>query len=148
MGQTALQLLANPVVRAAMQPAWLDSNPAPTGRHEEGGFILRDSASNIAVSRWPKGIRDFIVVPSHEDCRLGDCDIIASFHTHPNTGYDFDQEPSETDQVMIASDPDLKGSFDVGELIISAATVYLVEPDGTASELAATKVLFAEPRGE
>lgn len=143
---TALQLLADPLVRAALRQAWIDSNPGPTGGHEEGGFILRDSAGKITVSRWPKGSNDLIFLPPHHGCRIGGRDIVATFHTHPNTGADFDPDPSETDQLMVAIDPDLKAKFYVGEFVISAARIYLLEPDGTVSDIASTKQVVRRTR--
>ena len=61
--------------------------------------------------------------------------IVASFHTHPNTGSDYLQEPSETDKRAIRDDPDLKGAFYVGEFVISMDKVYLITPNGQVSEI-------------
>ena len=61
--------------------------------------------------------------------------MVASFHTHPNTGPDFLQEPSETDKRGVRDDVDLKGRGYVGEFVVSDDTVYLVTPAGTVREL-------------
>ncbi len=58
------------------------------------------------------------------------CEIVASFHTHPNTGPGFLQEPSETDKRAVRDDPDLKGAAYEGELVISADWIYLIAPNG------------------
>jgi hypothetical protein len=64
--------------------------------------------------------------------------IIASFHTHPNTGADYQQEPSETDKRTVREDPHLKSPEYVGEFVMSAAKVYVIEPSGTVREIATT----------
>ena len=81
-------ILNEPVVRDALKQAWQDSQPGRSGGHEEGGFILRNEAGKISVMRWPRGERDWILMPPHVDCRIEDKEIIGTFHTHPNTGPD------------------------------------------------------------
>ncbi len=144
MGQQYTTVLDNPVVRIGLKQAWEDSRPRVSGGHEEGGFILRDAAGHLSVVRWPKGTQNSIVLPPHPNCKIDDNDIVATFHTHPNTGRHYLQEPSETDKRAVRDDPDLKGEFYVGEFVISQATVYLITPDGQVSEVADTQVLFAE----
>lgn len=89
------------------------------------------------MTRWPTGGRDFITLPPHVDCRIEDSEIIATFHTHPNTGSDYLQEPGEADRRGVRDDPDLKGVGYVGELVISQRGIYLIAPDGLVSEVAA-----------
>ena len=98
MPLTPRAVLSNANVCSALQQAWIDSNPGATGGHEEGGFVVKDADGNLIVIRWLKGTQDMIVVPSHTDCKVDGLEIIASFHTHPNTGSDYLQEPSETDK--------------------------------------------------
>src|SRR5437867_9026542 len=105
-----------PQIRAALRLAWHESEPGPSGGHEEGGFIVQDSAGALRVIRWPRGAGNTIDVPFHPDCRMDGLQIIASFHTHPNTGPDYMQEPSETDKRSVRDDPDLKAPHYVGEL--------------------------------
>lgn len=69
---------------------------------------------------------------------------MASFHTHPNTGSDFLQEPSETDKRAVYDDPDLRGASYVGEFVISQETIYLITPTGQVREVDETQVVFAE----
>jgi len=83
-----------------------------------------------------------IILPPHHDCKIGEDEIVASFHTHPNTGSDFLQEPSETDQRAVRDDPDLKGDNYVGEFVISRGTIYLITPDGDTRELTDTDTYF------
>jgi hypothetical protein len=75
---------------------------------------------------------------------MGGNPIVASFHTHPNTGADFLQEPSETDKRAVRDDPDLKGADYVGEFVIAQGTIYLIAPNGQVREVADTQALFAE----
>jgi hypothetical protein len=142
MSGDAAKLLNALSIRVALRTAWLDSNPGIVGGHEEGGFILRDSAGILSVVRWPRGETNSIFLPSHAGCKIGDCEIIASFHTHPNTGLDYLQEPSETDKRAVRDDPDLKGAFYVGELVISNERIYQIAQDGRVTEIAETTRLF------
>ena len=93
--------------------------------------------------RWPQGERDFILMPPHVGCRIGDKEIIGTFHTHPNTGPDYLQEPGEADRRAVRDDPDLKGVGYVGELVISQQTIYLIAPNGELSEVAATTEIIS-----
>jgi hypothetical protein len=128
-------LLTDPGVRVALEQAWQESKPGVSGGHEEGGFILRDTAGNLSVARWPRGVQDTILLPPRPNCRIGGKDIVASFHTHPNTGSGYLQEPSETDKRAVRDDPDLKGAFYLGEFVLSMDQVYLIAPNGQVSEI-------------
>lgn len=127
---TATVLLSIYVVSEALRQAWIDSRPGSVGVHEEGGFILRDSLGTIRVSRWPRGTTNEIIVPPHSDCRFDGQAIIASFHTHLNTGRGFRQEPSQMDRWTIRDDANLKGLDYLGEFIISQDALYLVDQQG------------------
>lgn len=138
------ELLQNDVIMAALKSAWDDSVPGITGGHEEGGFILQSPDGEISVHRWPIGKQNQIAVPLHADCRMGENDILASFHTHPNTGSNFLQEPSVTDRRAVRDDPNLKGSRYVGEFVIAADTIYLIGPNGDVSILGSREKLLEE----
>lgn len=143
MVQQYVIVLNSSTVRAALKQAWEDSQPGITGRHEEGGFILRDSVGKLSVDRWPKGSQNSIILPPHSECKADDGDIIATFHTHPNTGSDYLQEPSETDRRAVRDDPDLKGELYVGEFVLSQAKIYLIAPGGQVSEAGDMQTLLA-----
>ena len=138
-------ILYNPLVRAALRQAWQDSQPGIDSGHEEGGFVIQVPTRKLDVVRWPKGAQNSILVPAHPGCTMGGDIIVASFHTHPNTGTDFLQEPSETDKRAVRDDPDLKGAAYVGEFVIARETVYLMTPDGQVRAVADPHVLFAQP---
>lgn len=137
-------LLGNPEVRTALRSAWRESQPGLSGGHEEGGFIVRDTSEIPRVIRWPKGAENTIDVPPHPGCRLEEFEIVASFHTHPNTGPDYIQEPSETDRRAVRDDPNLKAPHYEGELVISSAFLYLVTPSGSVIELGTTEAILTQ----
>jgi len=138
-----LAILNDPAVLAALKQAWQDSHPGVAGGHEEGGFILRDTSGKLSAVRWPKGAQDTIILPPHLNCKIGEDDIVATFHTHPNIGGDYLQEPGETDKRAVRDDPDLKGTAYVGEFVISQATIHLIMPDGQVYEMGNTRKLFS-----
>ena len=142
MPSPRITILDEPVVCNALKQAWQESQPGLTGGHEEGGFILRDEAGKIGVVRWPRGEQDMISMPPHTDCRVGNNEIMGTFHTHPNIGPDYLQEPGDADRRAVRDDPDLKGAAYVGELVISRQIVYLIAPSGEISEVAATAEIF------
>lgn len=129
-GTTAKDLLENESILIELKKAWIDSEPDISGGHEEGGFIVADDDGNLTVVRWEKGLQNEIVLPPHKNCFVDAKDIIASFHTHPNTDKDFQQEPSLTDTRAVSDDFDLKGEFYLGEIVISEQNIYLIEPAG------------------
>jgi len=144
MPQRPKIVLRNADVRASLQQAWTDSDPGLTGGHEEGGFIVNDTDGNLKVIRWSKGSKDTIQVPPHKDCVMDDIEIIASFHTHPNTGSDYLQEPSETDKRAVRDNPNLMGSEYIGEFVISQDVIYLISPAGQVREIEDTQVVFTQ----
>lgn len=106
--------------------------------------MTTDADGNLNVVRWPEGERDSIRVPPHPNCEIGGSRIVATFHTHPNTGDDYLQEPSETDKRAVRDDPDLKGSDYVGEFVISYEIIFLITSSGRVREVAETRELFAK----
>lgn len=131
-------ILDNLDVLAAFRQAWHNSNPGPSGGHEEGGFVVLD-IDQLRVLFWPKGNSNTIRVPDHIDCRIDSYEIVASFHTHPNTDDTYLQEPSETDIRSVRDDIHLKGNSYQGEFVISQSTLYLIRPNGQVRELGSSK---------
>lgn len=98
---TAAELLAEPMVQAALTQAWLDSDASdPLKRHEEGGWIYLDTINGqLTIRRAPPGIGASIdlarpqIVPGAV--------IVAEFHTHPNPSADgWNPGPSVLDMVV------------------------------------------------
>lgn len=141
---TPNELLQNDLVRDGLRSAWNDSTPGVIGGHEEGGFVLQRPDGEIFIERWPVGKQNRIAVPLHPDCRIGENEILASFHTHPNTGSTFLQEPSVTDRRAVRDDPNLKGRLYVGEFVIAADTLYLIQTDGDVLVLGSRRMLLKE----
>ena len=129
-----LDVLSEPTLRAALSEAWKGSQPGLTGGHEEGGFVVLDG-DKLSVRHWPMGEGYRIKVPPHLGCAVDGLAIVATFHTHPNTGPEFLQEPSETDRRGVRDDADLKGSLYIGEFVIAEEMVYLVTPNGAVREI-------------
>ena len=75
-------------------------------------------------------------------CAVNGLPIVATFHTHPNTGPDFLQEPGETDKRGVRDDADLKGSLYVGEFVVADEMIYLITPGGAVRELDARAELI------
>ncbi len=144
MANAHFTILSDSGIQAALKKAWADSKPGASGGHEEGGFILQDAAGGLSVLRWQRGKQATISLPPHPGCKIGEDEIIASFHTHPNTGDDYLQEPSETDKRSVRDDPNLKGENYVGEFVISTETIYLITPAGRVRELNDTQDYFSE----
>ena len=146
MKQDPASLLRDPILSKALDRAWEDSEPADSGGHEEGGFVVRDPRGRLSVVRWPRGWADTIEVPPHPDCKLDRGTIVASFHTHPNTGSEYLQEPSETDKRAVRDDPDLKRPEYQGEFVVSQEKIYLIKPDGTVAEMEDTDLILNTTR--
>ena len=130
-----LDILRDEVVREPLAGAWKESEPGLMGGHEEGGFIVLAEDDNFSVKPWPIGEGNLIRVPSHAGCIVDGLPIVATYHTHPNTGPDYLQEPSETDKRGVKEDADFKGSLYVGEFVVASEMIYLITPDGTVRVL-------------
>lgn len=117
-------------VQYCLRDAWRRSEPGTPNAHEEGGFIVRRANGEFFVIAWPKGIRNEIFVPPHPNGTRGNMPIIATFHTHPNIGPGFQQEPSLTDIRAVRDDPDLSYADYEGEFVISQKLVYLIRRSG------------------
>ncbi len=132
-------ILENELILRYLRDAWVDSVPGIAGGHEEGGFIVSDDLGSLDVVRWEKGLQNEIILPPHKNCFVDGKDVIVSFHTHPNTGKAFQQEPSLTDIRAVSDDFDLKGEFYLGEFVVSEQNIYLIEPAGDYHIIGATK---------
>ena len=135
-------IFENQIIVAELSKGWLDSEPNVSGGHEEGGFIVADDFGALSVIRWEKGTNNEIILPRHKNCFVDGKDVIASFYTHPNTGENFQQEPSLTDIRAVRDDFDLKGEFYLGEFVISEENVYWIEPSGQISVFGKTENYF------
>lgn len=97
---TAAELLADPIIQAALEEAWILSLPDdPANRHEEGGWVYVNVASGaIQVRRAAPGGQAELDVDSPPTV-LG-CVVVATFHTHPNPSAEgWDPGPSDADTI-------------------------------------------------
>jgi hypothetical protein len=104
--KTAEQIANDPIVQAAINASWADSNADnATTRHEEGGWIYEDADGNLTVGRWPAGNRSGINATPPMPPVGGQ--VVGEFHTHPNwhppdgkdeAGTEWKQGPSDKDK--------------------------------------------------
>jgi hypothetical protein len=95
---TAVDLLNDPTVLAAMAQAWIDSLPAdPQLRHEEGGWVYTDlSTGATTTARAPSGLQS--VLDLGDPPLFPGAVVVGTFHTHPNPMSEgWDPKPSATD---------------------------------------------------
>ena len=90
----------DPVVAAAIEKAWNNSNPnTPGGKQEQGFWVMRDDKTGaLSTVNFPSnGTRDSLTpgaVPAIEGKTA-----VAFFHTHPNTAAEgYKSGPSPADQ--------------------------------------------------
>ena len=120
---SAAELLRNPLVDAAIDAAWVDSQADdPVRRHEEGGWIYYElSSGQISVIRAQSGERGIINLKTPPE--LSGCIVVGKFHTHPNpTAEGWDPGPSVDDELT----DDLHG---VPDLIRSDQGMFTSGPD-------------------
>lgn len=137
-----MKALEYPQVREATFRAWEESFPGTNQAHEEGGFVLRLQDGSFGIERWPRGDQDEIVVPSHPHGRRGEGLILATFHTHPNTGVEYLQEPSVTDVRAVREDPDLAHPEYEGEYVVAKELTYLIRRNGQVETVGRTDDLL------
>jgi hypothetical protein len=136
---SSMSALDSDVIRGLFLQAWLESQPATATADEEGGFVLRDEDGSLTVERWLCGMQNQIWVPAHAGGKRGQRLIVATFHTHPNSGPEYQQEPSLTDIRGVRDDPDLNHPQYEGEYVISLESIYLIRKNGQVERVAETK---------
>jgi hypothetical protein len=129
-GETGLSIFDHGIIRQQMLQAWTESQPGTPEAHEEGGFVLQDTSGLLSVERWPRGAQNEIFVPPHPIGKRGESLIVATFHTHPNIGPEFQQEPSLTDIRAVQFDPNLSHFEYEGEYVIADQLIYRIEKNG------------------
>jgi hypothetical protein len=96
---SAEELQRHPTVQAALEAAWVDSQPdSPESRHEEGGWIYQHLTSGeTSVRRARPGI-DTAIDLSDPPLVEGAV-VVGVFHTHPNpTSEGWEPGPSSADR--------------------------------------------------
>jgi hypothetical protein len=128
--RTFVSVLEDEIVRALIIQAWWESQPGMDDAVEQGGFVLKSVDGSLTVERWPQGAQNQIVVPAHPGGKRGESSIVATFHTHPNPGPEFLQEPSPTDIRAVRDDPDLRHADYEGEYVMSSQQIYRIDKSG------------------
>ena len=100
-----MDLLDDPIIKAALAQAWRDSTPeSPKARHEEGGYIVQNADGTTMVILWPAGEGSAILPPMmRPEGWYNGFRVLATFHTHPNppmdeVGQEWEQGPGIADQ--------------------------------------------------
>jgi hypothetical protein len=141
---SAAELLADPNVLAGMRQAFRESDVGGTKPREQGGFLVRSPQSGqFAVARLPSTGDDFFCYPLCRDGIYQGQEIVGSFHTHPNTGPEWQQEPSPQDIRLSKDYPETMGFH---QLVISRETIYHIDNEGVVSAMGKTaELLGLEP---
>ena len=138
-----MSVLTDPGVCQSLLLAWQESNPGTLSAHEEGGFILRRNDGSLIAERWPRGLQDEISVPEHAGGKRNGLTIIATFHTHPNPGAEYLQEPGPTDIRAVRDDPDLGHPEYEGEFVIATELIYMISRAGAVIMIGRTNGTLA-----
>ena len=128
-----MNLLSDPAICAEISRAWRESPPDdPTGRHEEGGFIVRNPDRSHGVERWPRGGQSRIMPPSLDvnNCYNAKM-VIATFHTHPNPPVD--ESGREWEQDTSTSDRRWHRRRNLRGFVVSRMFVYEIDVAGRVS---------------
>jgi hypothetical protein len=141
---SSAELLVDPNVIAAMREAFDESDVGGPIPIEQGGFILSDpQTGGLQVERLPPAGRDSLTYPICSDGRYNGKLIVGTFHTHPNTGPDWTQEPSRQDIQLSKQFPETMGRH---QFVVSVETIYHIDNDGVVSEAGRTGELLGLER--
>lgn len=133
---SATDLLADPNVVAGMRKAFEESDAGGSEPVEQGGFILRHpETGELAVERLPSQHRSSLRYPICSGGTYRGKEIVGSFHTHPNTGSEWMQEPSPQDVRVSKEYPETMGPH---QFVFSATTAYHIDNEGLVSEIGQT----------
>jgi hypothetical protein len=137
---SASELLAAPSVIASLRQALVESFVGTDRSIEQGGFIVRDTKSGaLSIERLPAGRQNALAFPICANGMYNGREIAGSFHTHPNTGVDWIQEPSPQDIRLSQDYPETMGPH---QFVVSQMMIYCIAEDGIVSELGSTACLL------
>lgn len=135
-----VDLLSHPDVIDGFRRAYEESRVGTESPIEQGGFILLDPVTAaLEVVRVPSGGRDSLEYPICPDGTYQGKQIVGTFHTHPNTGPQWQQDPSPQDVRLSQDYPETTGSH---QFVIASETIYHIDNEGTVSEVASTSELL------
>ena len=137
---SARELLSLPEVLAGMCHAFIESDVGGQCPIEQGGFLLRDFQSHeIRVERLPSSANDSLSFPHCPNGQHAGQEIVGSFHTHPNTGTEWQQEPSSQDIRLSKVYPETMGPY---QFVISRETIYHIDNHGQVTVVGSTSELL------
>lgn len=142
---TATDLLGYTGLIDQLRRAYEESGVGTDRPLEQGGFIVRDSVSgDVEVVRLPARERDSLAFPICADGMYRGKQIVGSFHTHPNTGTEWRQEPSVQDIRLSQDYPDTMGKH---QFVIAEKKIYHIDSDGVVTEMGPTRQLLETREG-
>lgn len=128
--------IENTNVKSALKKAATDSDIGGAKPVEQGGWILRDpKTGELSVERLPTGKQASVTWPIVKDGKRNGKEIVGSFHTHPNVGSNWKQEPSDTDIQAVKKYPN---TFGKDHYVISQDKIYHIENSGKMTEIGKT----------
>jgi hypothetical protein len=135
-----LALLADRRVIAGLMQAKFESDMGGSNPVEQGGFILKDPQTDqLSIARWPPGLGNQIQPVISSDGTYQGKEIVGSFHTHPNVGPGWKQEPRRSDIRFVQQHPHTAGP---DHFVISVEVVYHIDGDGNVVEIGRTAELL------
>lgn len=96
------------------------------------------------MARLPATEADSLTFPICFDGTYQNQRIVGSFHTHPNIGPEWQQEPSEQDVLVSIEYPETMGPH---HFVVARDTVYHIDNQGCVSEVGATSQILQFPAG-
>ena len=134
------ELLAHPRVVAGMRQAYVESDVGGSHPQEQGGFLVRDVQTGFpTVTRLPSSAHDSLSYPLSPNGLYQGQEIIGSFHTHPNTGKEWRQEPSPQDIRLSKEYPETMG---LHQFVISREKIYVIDNGGQVTVVGRTVELL------
>ena len=129
-------LFAHASVVAGMRQAYVESEVGGSQPKEQGGFLVRDVQTGIpTVIRLPSSARDSLSYPLCPNGLYQGQEILGTFHTHPNTGKEWRQEPSPQDIRLSKEYPETMG---LHQFVISRENIYHIDNDGLVTIIGRT----------
>ncbi|HVT27550.1 MAG TPA: hypothetical protein VHE81_05980, partial [Lacipirellulaceae bacterium] len=100
-------------------------------------------AGTVQVVRLPGRSRDSLAFPICGDGTFDGMQIVGSFHTHPNLGPEWRQEPSLQD---IHLSQDYPETMVPHQFVIAQKTIYHIDNDGIITEMGQTHFSCCDSR--
>lgn len=137
---STIAVLSASNVIAGMRRAFQESDVRGPNPIEQGGFIVQTrDTGELEVERLSEGGRDSLSYPICADGTYNGKRIVGTFHTHPNTGWDWTQEPSPQDIRLSADYPETMGPH---QFVIGAETIYHIDNEGVVTNVGSTLELL------